>query len=191
MGESKISNNSTERRQEFAGTVLKCPNCGEPITQTTAICPQCGMKITGQAAVTSVTAFSKQLMAIEATRKNGLGAMFGWRTLLVVLALSVIVQVILFLPIFIRGLVQNKDWKTLISFVLFCAFAITFYSLQHFRIITIENVLIFSIGAIILAALGIVACILIFKGLRENPENRTYLPFGPAMVIAAFAALLL
>lgn len=75
--ESKISNNSIERRQEFAGTVLKCPNCGEPITQTTAICPQCGMKITGQAAVTSVTAFSNQLMAIEATRKNGLGAMFG------------------------------------------------------------------------------------------------------------------
>lgn len=121
----------------------------------------------------------------------GLGAMFGWRTLLVVLALSVIVQVVLFLPIFIRGLVQNKDWKTLISFVLFCTFAITFYSLQHFRIITVENVLIFSIGAIILAVLGIISCMFIFKGLRENPENRTYLPFGPAMVIAAFAALLL
>ena len=121
----------------------------------------------------------------------GLGAMFGWRTLLVVLALSVIVQVVLFLPIFIRGLVQNKDWKTLISFILFCTFAITFYSLQHFRIITVENVLIFSIGAIILAVLGIISCIFIFKGLRENPENRTYLPFGPAMVIAAFAALLL
>lgn len=121
----------------------------------------------------------------------GLGAMFGWRTLLVVLALSVIVQVVLFLPIFIRGLVQNKDWKTLISFILFCTFAITFYSLQHFRIITVENVLIFSIGAIILAVLGIISCMFIFKGLRENPENRTYLPFGPAMVIAAFAALLL
>lgn len=121
----------------------------------------------------------------------GLGAMFGWRTLLVVLALSVIVQVVLFLPIFIRGLVQNKDWKTLISFILFCTFATTFYSLQHFRIITVENVLIFSIGAIILAVLGIISCLFIFKGLRENPENRTYLPFGPAMVIAAFAALLL
>lgn len=121
----------------------------------------------------------------------GLGAMFGWRTLLVVLALSVIVQVVLFLPIFIRDLVKNKDWKTLISFILFCTFAITFYSLQHFRIITVENVLIFSIGAIILAVLGIISCMFIFKGLRENPENRTYLPFGPAMVIAAFAALLL
>lgn len=121
----------------------------------------------------------------------GLGALFGWRTLLVVLALSVLIQVVLFLPIFVKGLIQNKDFKTLISFVLFCAYAITFYSLQHFRIITPENIIIYTIGALILAALGIASCIFIFKGLREKPENRTYLPFGPAMVAAAFIALIL
>ena len=121
----------------------------------------------------------------------GLGALFGWRTLLIVLALSVLIQVVLFLPIFVKGLIQNKDFKTLISFVLFCAYAITFYSLQHFRIITPENIIIYTIGALILAALGITSCIFIFKGLREKPENRTYLPFGPAMVAAAFIALIL
>lgn len=121
----------------------------------------------------------------------GLGALFGWRTLLVVLALSVLIQVVLFLPIFVKGLIQNKDFKTLISFVLFCAYAITFYSLQHFRIITPENIIIYTIGALILAALGITSCIFIFRGLREKPENRTYLPFGPAMVAAAFIALIL
>lgn len=121
----------------------------------------------------------------------GLGVLFGWRTLLVVLALSVLIQVVLFLPIFVKGLIQNKDFKTLISFVLFCAYAITFYSLQHFRIITPENIIIYTIGALILAALGITSCIFIFKGLREKPENRTYLPFGPAMVAAAFIALIL
>lgn len=121
----------------------------------------------------------------------GLGALFGSRTLLVVLALSVLIQVVLFLPIFVKGLIQNKDFKTLVSFVLFCAYAITFYSLQHFRIITPENIIIYTIGALILAALGITSCIFIFKGLREKPENRTYLPFGPAMVAAAFIALIL
>ena len=121
----------------------------------------------------------------------GLGALFGWRTLLVVLALSVLIQVVLFLPIFVKGLIQNKDFKTLISFVLFCEYAITFYSLQHFRIITPENIIIYTIGALILAALGITSCIFIFKGLREKPENRTYLQFGPAMVAAAFIALIL
>lgn len=121
----------------------------------------------------------------------GLGALFGWRTLLVVLALSVLIQVVLFLPIFVKGLIQNKDFKTLISFVLFCAYAITFYSLQHFGIVTPENIIIYTISALILAALGITSCIFIFKGLREKPENRTYLPFGPAMVAAAFIALIL
>lgn len=121
----------------------------------------------------------------------GLGAMFGWRTLLVVLVLSVLIQVILFLPIFVKGLIKDKEWNTLISFTLFCLYAIAFYSLQHFRIITVENIILYSIGAIILAGLGIASCALIFKGLREKPENRTYLPFGPAMVIAAFVVLIL
>lgn len=121
----------------------------------------------------------------------GLGALFGWRTLLVVLALAVVIQVIIFLPIFIKGLVKNKDWKTLISFGIFVLFAIVFYSLQHFRVITVEDIAMYTIGAIILAILGIISCVLIFKGLREHPENRTYMPFGPAMVAAAFIALLL
>lgn len=121
----------------------------------------------------------------------GLGALFGWRTLLIVLALSVVIQVIIFLPIFIRGLVKNKDWKTLVSFLVFAIFAIAFYTLQYFRIITVENITLYTIFALILIILGIVSCILIFKGLREHPENRTYMPFGPAMVAAAFIALIL
>lgn len=121
----------------------------------------------------------------------GLGALFGWKTLLVVLALAVIIQVIIFLPIFIKGLVKNKDWKTLISFGIFAIFAIVFYALQYFRVITVDNAILYTIGAFILAILGIISCILIFKGLREHPENRTYMPFGPAMVAAAFIALLL
>ena len=121
----------------------------------------------------------------------GLGALFGWKTLLIVLALSVIIQVIIFLPIFIKGLIKNKEWKTLISFTLFALFAIAFYILQYLRIITIDNFALYTILALILIVLGIISCIFIFKGLREHPENRTYMPFGPAMVVAAFIALIL
>lgn len=64
--------NSETRRQEFAGKVLKCPNCGAVISQTTAICPECGMKITGQAAVSSVQAFENQFMALESQRKKSI-----------------------------------------------------------------------------------------------------------------------
>lgn len=68
--------NGAQRQQEFAGKVLKCPNCGGIISQTTAICPECGMRITGQAAVSSVENFNKQLMYIENSRKKA-----GFRTI--------------------------------------------------------------------------------------------------------------
>ncbi|SHK66685.1 zinc ribbon domain-containing protein [Hespellia stercorisuis] len=75
---SQSPSNGEERQQEYAGKILKCPNCGAVISQTIAICPDCGMKITGQVAVSSVRAFSEQLMSIEATRKQaGFGTIFA------------------------------------------------------------------------------------------------------------------
>lgn len=68
-----------QRQQEFVGTILKCPNCGCIIGETTVICPDCGMRITGRAAVNSVQSFKDQLMEIEATRKHGYGAMFSFK----------------------------------------------------------------------------------------------------------------
>ena len=120
----------------------------------------------------------------------GLGAIFGWKTLVIILGLGVLIQVVIFLPIFIKGLVKTKDWKTLVSFSIFVLYAITFYALQHLRIITPDTMIVYTIGAFILAILGVTSCILIFKGLREHPENRTYMPFGPAMVVAALIALM-
>lgn len=119
----------------------------------------------------------------------GLGALFGWKMLILTLILSVIIQVILFLPIFIRGLMENKDWKTLITFMMFCVYAGGFYVLQQHNMI--ENGIIYMLGALLLAILGVLSCMFIFKGLREKPENRTYLPFGPAMVAAAFIMIAL
>lgn len=112
----------------------------------------------------------------------GLGALLGWKILLIVLALSVVIQVIAFLPIFIKGLVTNKDWKTLIAFLVFVAYAITFCLLKL-------NGTAYLIGAILLAVLGILTCVFILKGLKEKPK--TYMPFGPAMVLAGLIAILL
>ena len=67
----------TVRKQEYAGKVIKCPNCGGVITETTVICPECGMQLTGRAAVSSVQVFKDQLMDIENARKSGSGGMLG------------------------------------------------------------------------------------------------------------------
>lgn len=65
------------RSQEYVGVILKCSNCGGAVGETDAICPSCGMKITRRSAVSSVTLFMEQLMAIEATRKKPMLGMFS------------------------------------------------------------------------------------------------------------------
>ncbi len=117
----------------------------------------------------------------------GLGAIFGWKLLIITLILSAAVQVILFLPIFIKGLISNKEWKTLTTFCVFLIYAGAFYAIQQLNVI--ENPLFFALGSLLLTVLGITSCIQILKGLKENPENRTYMPFGPAMVVAAFVVM--
>ena len=114
----------------------------------------------------------------------GLGAMFGWYQFIFVLILSVLIQVILFLPLFVKGLFVNKEWKTLSLFITFVLFAVIFYVLQMLNVL--GSGVAYALCAVALAVIGIVTCVFILKGLREHPENRTYLPFGPAMVAAAF-----
>ena len=66
-----------ERQQEYVGKILKCPHCGNPVTEREVVCSVCGMEITGRTAVLSVQAFKEQLMAIENERHGGLGGLLG------------------------------------------------------------------------------------------------------------------
>ena len=119
----------------------------------------------------------------------GLGAMFGWYSLLFVLLTSVVIQVILFLPLFLKGLWDNKDFRTLILFLIFVIYAISMCIMQYKGLL--DTRWSFLLAALILCVLGISSTLLILRGLRERPESRTYLPFGPAMVAAALIFLLL
>ncbi len=75
-------NNVPERKQEYAGTVMKCPNCGSVISSIDAICAMCGMQITGKGASNTVKEFSATLMEIEKLKvvenKGGLFAKVGY-----------------------------------------------------------------------------------------------------------------
>lgn len=64
------SNNgdNSVRKQEYVGTVLKCPNCGAVISDTTVVCEACGFHITRKEATLSVSQFKDQLMEIENNR---------------------------------------------------------------------------------------------------------------------------
>lgn len=53
------------RRQEYAGTVLKCPNCGNVVNSLDAICSACGMHLSERKSSDSVQQLSERLMEIE------------------------------------------------------------------------------------------------------------------------------
>jgi len=117
----------------------------------------------------------------------GLGAMFGWLTLIKILALSLIIQVIFTLPVFMRKLIQNEDWKTLISLSVFFLYVIGFLAAQNAGL----NIAVYTACVIVLAAIGLYTCKQILTGLKEKQDELMYLPFGPAMVIAALIIMLL
>lgn len=118
----------------------------------------------------------------------GLGAVFGWRMLWVILVLSVIIQVIITLPIYIKKEFDDKNWMTIISLGAFFIYTAAFAMAANFG--WLSNQIAYVASAIVLAVIGIFACREVLRGIK-NPENRTYLPFGPAMILAGFIILLL
>ena len=117
----------------------------------------------------------------------GLGAVFGWRMLLVILILSVIIQVVITLPVYIKKEIDNKNWMVVLSLGAFFIYTLAFLMAMKFG--WLENTVAYVLSAIVLAVIGIFACREILRGIRV-PENRTYLPFGPALILAGFIVLL-
>lgn len=118
----------------------------------------------------------------------GLGAVFGWKYLITVLVYAFIVQIILTIPVFIKKLYENKDYKTLAAFFIF--FLIIF-AIKWFEYANIfNNVIFFGLFTLILFATGFYVCKRILSGLKDK-KNLTYLPFGPAMAIGGLIMMFL
>lgn len=118
----------------------------------------------------------------------GLGAIFGVHNIFIILILSVVIQLIFTLPVFVFKLIKNKEWLTLSSLLVFSISAISFFILQK-DIYAHSNALILTAVSILILS-GIASCWSILKGLK-NEQNVTYLPFGPAMALAGLIILLI
>ena len=118
----------------------------------------------------------------------GLGAVFGWRMMLVALVLAVIIQVIITLPLYVKKEIENRNWMVVLSLGAFIIYTLAFLMAMQFGWLT--NTIAYALSAIVLAVIGIFACREILRGIKE-PENRTYLPFGPALILAGFVILLI
>ena len=118
----------------------------------------------------------------------GLGAVFGWRMLVIILIMSVIIQVIITLPVYVKKEIDNRNWMVVLSLGAFLTYTIAFLMAMQFG--WLENTIAYVLSAIVLAVIGIFACREVLRGIRE-PENRTYLPFGPALILAGLIVLLI
>lgn len=71
-----------ERRQEYAGKIIKCPNCGEVLRSFVTVCPSCGHELRDSKASSAVSEFERKLVEIESTRQpsskfSGIANYFG------------------------------------------------------------------------------------------------------------------
>lgn len=106
-----------------------------------------------------------------------------------ILVLAAAIQILVTLPIFIKKLIQSKNWITLGALGAFVIYSVAFIFAQNAGWLSHQIALWLSI--IVLVALGLFACREILANLKENnAATALYLPFGPAMVLAGFIVLL-
>ncbi len=68
MEEHHQQSTYSERKQEYAGKITKCPNCGEVLKSFMANCPSCGYEIRDIKASSTVREFTLKLEQIEAQK---------------------------------------------------------------------------------------------------------------------------
>lgn len=112
---------------------------------------------------------------------GGLGAIFGWYPLLFVLLLSLIVQALITLPLYIKKLYKGKDYRTIISLALFLII-ITGYKLIS-MVKDINVMLLYAVT--ILVVISGLYCVRQVTHNIKSATDAIILPFGPAMFISA------
>ncbi|MBR1907480.1 prepilin peptidase [bacterium] len=118
---------------------------------------------------------------------GALGVIFGWAPLLLVLILSLIVQAVITMPLYLFKLYKSKNFKTLISLVLFLLIAAVYKILS---LKTDINIIILYIGILLVVISGLYCVRQVTRNIKSASEA-IILPFGPAMFIAAAVFLFL
>lgn len=118
---------------------------------------------------------------------GGLGAIFGWYPLLFVLLLSLGVQAIITLPLYIRKLYKGKDFKTIISLIAFLIIIIGYKLVSMHQGV---NVFLLYAGTLLVVISGLYCVRQVTHNIKSS-SDAIILPFGPAMFISAVIFLFL
>lgn len=115
-----------------------------------------------------------------------LGAWFGWKMVLIILALSFIFQLFIGLPIILFNMYKDKDHKSII-FTSILVFSVFIPYLGRMTGITnnLYGALFITLLAFTCAGIGVYV---ILKRTRER-QSFTFIPFGPALVFGGFIVM--
>lgn len=111
-----------------------------------------------------------------------------FKVIVAILVLSGIIQIIFTLPLFVKKLIKNKNWITLGSLSTFIIYTLSYLFAQQNG--WLENRISYISSLVVLLAIGLFTCRELICGLKNNAEaDGMYLPFGPAMIVAAMIAM--
>lgn len=110
-----------------------------------------------------------------------------FKSIVYVLVLSAILQLVVTIPVFIKKLIKNRNWLTLGALGIFAIYTIGFLFAQNLGWLT--HPVAYWSSTIVLVILGLLTCRELICGIKENSNDGLYLPFGPAMILAGFIAM--
>jgi len=116
----------------------------------------------------------------------GLGAWFGWKLLIVILILSLLVQFAVGLPCIVYNMYKDKDYKSLIylGLLMFSAAIPPLGTALNFT----QNPFGALFVTIIAFGVAVKSILVIFERMKER-QRFTVLPLGPAIVLAGFVVM--
>lgn len=117
---------------------------------------------------------------------GALGAFFGLPNLIVILVLSFIFQALIVFPMYLYKLFKSKNFKLLSALILLVMMMVLFRLADYFGVFDSNIFYIFSV--VLLALIGIYCCKNILLSIKTD-KNLTYLPFGPALLLAGFVIM--
>ena len=133
----------------------------------------------------------------------GIGAVFGgllgsfpafdsflnlFYALVAMFLFSAIIPVIFVLPLYVKRLVNKKNWYTLGGISAFAIYTIGYWYAQQFG--WLENGFALLLSTLVLILLGLLVCSEILKGIKENDSDGMPMPFGPSLLISAFLIIM-
>lgn len=118
----------------------------------------------------------------------GLGAFFGWKTLIYIVLGSMLLQAVLSLPLLFINSYKKKNYKTCTALVLLvvCTSIIALLNYFNFyKYFYLAMAMLFIVFAVLLWCMK-----QILGGMKNKTEEELlYLPFGPALVFCAMVAI--